>query len=74
MVARTPIRRISMAGSHDEPPQNAPSKVNPRKAEAKFHFSSLIMAGSTTPRDEKVEAVIKNRRSESAPRMIQDRH
>src|SRR3990167_11125003 len=66
--------RISSAGSHDEPPQNAPSRVKPRKAEAKLQCWSLIMAGKITPRDEKVDAVIRKSRRDNAPRRVQERH
>jgi hypothetical protein len=74
MVPRTPILRIRMAGSFDEAPQNAPRKVKPRNAGPKAQPCSLIIAGSTTPSDEKVEAVIRNSSRLSAPSSSQDLH
>jgi hypothetical protein len=73
IVPLTPTLRIRMAGSHDEAPQNAPSRVKPKKAQPKLHFSSLIIAGSTTPSDEKVEAVIVNSTRLSAASSSQER-
>src|SRR6185437_2491549 len=70
-VNRTPTWRINHAGTVLVRPQNTPNKEKPVPASAKVQCSSLTIAGSTTPREVKVAAVIRKNSRLTQPRLTQ---
>src|SRR5579872_2847694 len=57
-LARTPNRRIRLAGTALVMPQKNPNSVKPKPALVQLHPISATMAGSARPREEKVAAVM----------------